>query len=179
MPVGEHTAATITLARQWYASPACRELFAKTLNGRLMFMWEAELDDGGILRQFEEIPFQRALTDPNFVLPADIRLSTDIIPRDKVVRFSLRPTALTKRFCPWFAQADYTMTENVDPKNEDLIAKWLVDHHIQGAFGQMEIARQVVGKKLRASPFSQFLRVLSPSGAIFAGDREDQSYEGE
>lgn len=161
----------------WYRSPECQKLFSETDFGRYMFIWEAILDDGSVLRQFEDIAFERALTDPDFTLPAELRLSTDIIPRDKVVEFALFYTAKTRAVCPWFV-GDCLCRLYLHPEKQELLAYWLVDHHIQGGPGVSELVRQVVGWKHKETGKKKLV-IISPSGAMSESDTDDGSWEGE
>lgn len=165
--------------KTWYKSRACQLLLASTDAGRLMFIWEARLSDGGIIRQFEDHTWELLMSNSLMFPPTDLKLSTDIIPRDKVIQFTLFPTALTKASCPWFNQEGLCFNQFVDPLKEELLAYWLVDHHILGGPGTPHIVRQVLGVRNRET-HERKLTVICPSGIVVESlPNDDQSYEGE
>lgn len=156
----------------WYESPEGSALMVATLGGKFIFMWEAVLGDGSVLRQFDDFAFQRALIDDEFVPPDNIRLSTDIIPRDKVVEFRLLPIAMTRKLTQHFQQP---IVLKLDPEKYSLIARWLVDHDVRSG---RKVYRHVIGFTPRDGGLDE-LTVISPSGKIVQTSTEDLSYEGE
>lgn len=162
----------------WYRSLDCKILMDSTDSGRLMFIWEAKLSDGSVIRQFEDHTWDLLLSNPTVAIPSHLRLSTDIIPRDKVVQFTLVPIALTKKYCPWFDQEGFVFSRPIDPEQEDLLAYWLVDDHVSEGPGIPQLARQVVGVLNRLTNKRE-LQIISPSGAVMTADNDNQSYEGE
>lgn len=163
----------------WYESGAAKALLGSTDDGRLMFTWVAKLDDGGEIRQFEDHIWDLIMSNPDIPVPSSIKLSTDVIPRDKVVQFTIFPIAMAKRSCPWFNQEGLCFNQFVDPAKEELLAYWLVDHHVVGGPGISYIARQVLGVRNRETG-KRNLTVICPTGCIHSNlDNDDQSYEGE
>jgi len=162
----------------WYSTDVAARLLNATDGGRLMFVWEAELNDGSVMRQFEDHTFEILRTNPNAAVPIDssLRISTRDIPRDKVVLFRILPIALTQELAPWFSQS---FEQKVDPIKEDLLAYFLIDKFVVGGpVGIPELARQVLGTLDRATG-KKWIKVISPSGATKETEVEDQSYEGE
>jgi hypothetical protein len=144
-----------------------------------MFTWCAKLSDGAELRQFEDHIWDLLMSNPDIPIPHGLNISTDSIPRDKVVQFTIFPIALTKRICPWFSQEGLCYNQFVDPDKEDLLAYWLVDDYIIGGPGVSHIARQVLGVRDRETG-KRNLTVVSPTGVIWGDlDKDDLSFEEE
>jgi hypothetical protein len=161
------------MSNPWYASPEGSDFMRRTLDGMFMFIWEAVDNEGTIYRQFDDIVFKRALSDPDYIVPEHLRATVDSLPKDKVVRFVLWPTALTKKVHAGrfnFAHVDIDLS-----KGERFISYWLTDQVI---FPVPRVLRRTVIGKIFPDG-RKTLCVISPSGATLLCDNDNQSYEGE
>jgi len=160
----------------WYGTEEGQSFLNATNGGQLMFVWEASMRDGSVVRMYEDLAFERALKDPTYVPPEDTRRSVDILDREKVVRFELYPIALTKKVHPHLVPFGVT----VDPDNGDrFVSHWLTDHVPKSG---ISLRRTVIGferlnPKVGEDRFN--LTVVCPSGKVVMTHTEDMSYEGE
>ena len=162
------------MSNSWYGTPEGSDYLRRTLDGMFMFVWEAERDDGTVYQQFDEITFKRALLDPEYILPEHLRMSVDNLPRDRIVRFTLRPTALTKKVLKDKVEIEHSVFIDLS-KGEKFISYWLTDQIVFPV--QRKIRRTVIGKSFLDKP--KELLVISPSGATLLCNDDNQSYEGE
>jgi len=159
----------------WYASPEGQHILAATDCGRYMFVWEALYGDGTKIRQFDTVPFTRAMTDESYVPPSDLRLSADCLDGMRVVQFNLYPIALVRKRCPWFQKP---IEVRLKPsQGEFFLGYWLTDLTPKTGY---TLCRHVIGLKqvLRIQELKTMV-VLSPSGQITICSDDNQSFEGE
>jgi hypothetical protein len=161
------------MSNPWYASAEGSDYMRRTLDGMFMFVWEAEDTEGYVYRQFDDITFHRALHDPDYIVPEDLRASVDSLSKDKIVRFSLWPTALTRKV--HIGKFDLAHVDIDLSKGERFISYWLTD---QIVFPVPKIVRKTVIGKIFQDGTKQLL-VISPSGATLLCNNDNQSYEGE
>lgn len=161
--------------RDWYDSSAGQTLLAMTDDGRFVFLWEAILDDGGVIRQLEEFAFERALRDETFALTEAAKplcRSSDILPKEKVQKFRLLRTAVTKKYAPWFTE-DLEMSIDLAAGHQ-VRSFWCTDYSINR---RRYIRRTVLGVSKPDQPDE--LLVISPSGATKVCPHTNQCFEGE
>ena len=139
-----------------------------------MFIWEAERDDGTVYQQFDEITFKRALLDPEYILPEHLRMSVDNLPKDRIVKFTLHPTALTKKVLKDKVRIEHSVFIDL-VRGERFVSFWLTDQVIFPI--QRKIRRTVIGKVF--SDGKRDLLVISPSGKTLQCETDDCSFEGE
>lgn len=152
------------------------ELMDKTNEGMFTFVWEAEDVEGAVVRQFDEVAFQMALRDDEFVLPIDplLRLSVDTLDRERIRKFKLLATALAKRLNPSLPSEMF-----VEPNLEDgerFKFYWLVDHTVETG---RKIFRTVIGVEHLIGEHHLDLIVISPSGKSQICHDDNCSFEGE
>lgn len=157
----------------FYTTAESVELMDKTNEGMFAFVWEAEDVEGAVIRQFDEVAFQMALRDDEFVLPIDplLRLSVDVLNRERIKKFKLLATALAKRLNPSLLPEIF-----VEPNlegGERFVSYWLTDHNMTT---DTRIRRTVIGVECDGT---KSLKVISPSGNIVECNSDDMSYEGE
>lgn len=159
----------------WYATEKAKQLLARTNGGMLMFVWEAILEDGRVIRQFDDVNFSRAMTDEDFVPPEDSRLSVDALGKERVSQFRLHPIAFVKKNAPWFQQP-IVVSLNLK-RGERLTSFWETDFSPRTGY---TLRRTVVCLKrtVGTEEISTFV-VLSPSGQITICGDTNQSFEGE
>lgn len=159
----------------WYASAKAQEILARTNGGMLMFTWEAVLEDGTVIRQYDDVTFTRSVTDEDFVPPEDSRLSVDALQRERVSQFRLHPIAYVKKNCPWFQQPLVVSLRL--KRDERLTSFWETDYTPRTGY---TLRRTVIGLKrtVGTEEVSTFV-VVSPSGQITICGDTNQSFEGE
>lgn len=159
----------------WYATEKAQSLLSATNGGMMMFIWEATLEDGTVIRQFDDVNFSRAMTDEDFVPPEDSRLSVDALAKERVSQFRLHPIAFVKKNAPWFQQP---IVVNLRlERDERLTSFWETDFSPRTGY---TLRRTVVGlkRKVGDEEISTFV-VISPSGQITICGDTNQSFEGE
>lgn len=157
----------------WYATPEGQRFMAKTNGGQNMFLWEAVLIDGRIIRQYPEIEFNRIMNDADYIANDQERRSVVSLGPEKfnVVSFRLYPTALTRQGAPWFLRP---ISVELRPKQGEFFESyWLTDR--TPATGYI-LRRHVIGMR-KGDQVS--LTVISPSGKITICSDDNVSYEGE
>lgn len=142
-----------------------------TAGGLLMFVWEAEYDDGRVVRQFDDVNFLRAMTDADFVPPEDLRLSVDTLEKEHVSQFTLLPIAMTRKRTPWFQQPIGVLLDL--PRGDRFVNYWLTDFTPRTGY---TIRRNVVGIQRNGATL---LTIISPSGRISVCSNDNHSFEGE
>lgn len=159
----------------WYATEKAQQILAATNGGMLMFAWEAILEDGRVIRQFDDVIFSRAITDEDFVPPEDSRLSVDALGKERVSQFRLHPIAYVKKNCPWFQQPVVVSLRLA--RDERLTSLWETDFSPRTGY---TLRRTVIGikRKVGEEEVGTFV-VLSPSGQITICSDTNQSFEGE
>lgn len=152
------------------------ELMDKTNEGMFAFVWEAEDVEGAIVRQFDEVAFQMALRDDEFVLPVDplLRLSVDALDRERIRKFKLLATALAKKLNPVLSPEIF-VEPNLE-SGERFKSYWLVDHNVNTG---RKIFRTVIGIERSAGEPRLDLTVISPSGICQVCHDDNCSFEGE
>jgi hypothetical protein len=155
----------------WYATAEGQWLMNATVNGMLMFVWEAKYDDGRVVRQFDDVNFTRAMTDVDFVPPEDLRLSVDSLEKEHVSQFTLYPIAMARSRAPWFQQP---IEVQLDLKHGDrFVSFWLTDYSPKTGY---IIRRSVIGIEKDGI---KHLIVISPSGRLTICSHDNYSFEGE
>lgn len=153
-------------------SPA---LLAATANGRYTFVWQALLEDGSVVSQFEDSLLQQILTAPE--LPANLeeqRVSVERLDVRKVKEFFLLPTGAA-RACN-SCLSPIRLVVNLDA-GEKFISYWLTDS--SPTTGQT-LSRHVVGlsKPVNGSA-AKFFVIINPTGSQTIATDDNQSYDGE
>lgn len=170
--VGRDTDGKLIWGSEFYASEEGKHFLLATENGKFMFTWEAEYDDGKTVRQLDDLAFERTLKDPDFVASQAPYLSVGKLDRHRVKAFTLHPVALTKKVRPMLASPHGV---NIVLSTGELFTSyWLVDH--TPATGS-KLYRTVMG--IEYPNGTKDLTVFSPSGRIKHCDNDNQSYEGE
>lgn len=159
------------MIESWYCSPLGSFVLGKTDGGKLLFVWEALYNDGKPACQFEEHIMTRALKDSNFVPDLNLAISTSSLDRERVVKFSLMPTAFAKEHTPLQSIIECRIRLDL---GERFIAHWLTDDN---ATLRMKISRHVIGFEDKSG--SKFLTIVSPSGKLTLSSSVHLSYEGE
>lgn len=159
----------------WYATEKAQQVLSRTNGGMMMFVWEAILEDGRVIRQFDDVNFSRAITDEDFVPPEDSRLSVDTLEKEHVSQFRLHPIAFIKKNAPWFQQPIVVNLRK--GRDERLTSMWETDFTPRTGYS---LRRTVLGMKRKVGneEISMFV-VLSPSGQITICSDTNQSFEGE
>jgi hypothetical protein len=156
---------------RWYLSPLGAFVLGKTDGGKLLFVWEALYNDGKPACQFEEHVMMRAVKDASFVPDLNLAISTSSLDRERVMRFSLIPTAFAKQHTPLQSIIECRIRLDL---GERFIAHWLTDDN---ATLKMKISRHIIGVETKTG--DKFLTIVSPSGKITLSSTVHISYEGE
>lgn len=159
------------MIEQWYLSPLGSFVLGKTDGGKLLFVWEALYNDGKPACQFEEHIMTRALKDSNFVPDLNLAISTSSLDRERVMKFSLIPTAFAKHHTTFQNVIECRIRLEL---GERFIANWLTDHN--ASLG-LKISRHVIGVETKSG--DKFLTIVSPSGKVISSTTVHMSYEGE
>jgi hypothetical protein len=155
----------------WYSEQG-RKVLQETEYGKLLFVWQALLDDGSVVEQFESHIMMRVVKDPRFIPLMTLAISTSTLDRSRVKKFTLTPTAYANVFTPWFKDP-IECNIRLD-QGEKFICNWLTDENL--TLG-IKISRTVIGIETKSG--ERFLTVLSPSGKVTLGSTTNMSYEGE
>ena len=170
--------------RNFYLSQEGEFFLNRTGRGQLSFVWEAKNVDGSRLLQFDEIAFYRALMDENFTPDISTVVSTGRINKRFAVEYTLHPTAVTRKYSPWYVRP---FTVRIRPhKNERLLAFWEVDQNVttgqklyRHVCGIATVDPDVILPNGDEKELSRILFVISPSGSMVLTGTTDTSFDGE
>lgn len=155
----------------WYSEHG-QKVLQETEHGKLLFVWQALYDDGGVVDQFEPHIMMRVVKDSSFIPSLELAISTSVLDRERVRKFTLLPTAYAKVFTPWFKDS-IECNIRLD-QGEKFIANWLTDDNV--TLG-IKISRTVIGVETKSG--EKFFTILSPSGRVTLATTTNVSYEGE
>lgn len=155
----------------WYSEQG-HKVLQETEHGKLLFVWQALYDDGGVVDQFEPHIMMRVVKDPSFIPSLELAISTAVLDRERVKKFTLIPTAYAMLNTPWFKDLIDCNIRLQD--GERFIANWLTDDNI--TLG-IKISRSVIGVELKSG--EKLFTIISPSGRVTLGSSTNMSYEGE
>jgi len=155
----------------WY-STFTGKLFSKfTDGGKWAYTWVAECTDGSVIYQLEESELIKILSGVH--IPRDWK-SVKVLDVNKVKKFVLLPTGISKELAPWIRPVQLIVDIGA---REKFISYWTNDINFNTG---IKICRHIVGiAKLVKGSSVKFLTVVSPSGAITVSSNTDVSFEGE